>query len=47
MRFFAISCLIYKEHLGGSPELLLMHDRPTQISIVLWGAASLAILYWN
>lgn len=39
--------LIYKEHLGGSPELLLMHDRPTQISIVLWGAASLAILYWN
>lgn len=39
--------LIYKEHLGGSPELLLMHDRPTQISIVLWGAASLAVLYWN
>jgi len=39
--------LIYKEHLGGSPELLLMHDRPTQLTILLWGAASLAILYWN
>ena len=39
--------LIYKEHLGGSPELLLMHDRPIQISIVLWGVASWAILYWN
>jgi 4-hydroxybenzoate polyprenyltransferase len=39
--------LIYKEHLGGSPELLLMHDRPTQLSVLLWGAASLAILYWN
>ncbi|HET9660714.1 MAG TPA: decaprenyl-phosphate phosphoribosyltransferase [Thermomicrobiales bacterium] len=39
--------LIYKEHLGGSPELLLIHDRPTQVAILLWGAASLAILYWN
>lgn len=39
--------LIYKEHLGGSPELLLIHDRPTQLSIVLWAIASGAILYWN
>jgi len=39
--------LIYKEHLGGSPELLLIHDRPIQITIVLWGIASLAVLYWN
>jgi hypothetical protein len=39
--------LIYKEHLGGSPELLLIHDRPMQVAILLWGAASLAILYWN
>lgn len=39
--------LIYKEHLGGSPELLLIHDRPIQLSIVLWGVASWAILYWN
>jgi 4-hydroxybenzoate polyprenyltransferase len=39
--------LIYKEHLGGSPELLLLRDRPTQLSIGLWAAASLAILYWN
>jgi 4-hydroxybenzoate polyprenyltransferase len=39
--------LIYKEHLGGSPELLLMHDRPMQLSILLWGVASGAILYWN
>jgi 4-hydroxybenzoate polyprenyltransferase len=39
--------LIYKEHLGGSPELLLLRDRPTQLSIALWAAASLAILYWD
>ena len=39
--------LIYKEHLGGSPELLLMHDRPTQVSILLWAIASGAILYWS
>lgn len=39
--------LIYKEHLGGSPELLLIRDRPIQMSIALWGIASLAILYWN
>lgn len=39
--------LIYKEHLGGSPELLLIHDRPIQIAIALWGIASLAVLYWN
>jgi 4-hydroxybenzoate polyprenyltransferase len=39
--------LIYKEHLGGSPELLLLRDRPTQLSILLWAAASLAILYWD
>ncbi len=39
--------LIYKEHLGGSPELLLIHDRPMQLSILLWAVASGAILYWN
>ena len=39
--------LIYKEHLGGSPELLLMHDRPMQFSILLWAISSGAILYWN
>ena len=41
---FRYLLLIYKEHLGGSPELLLMHDRPTQLSIVLWAVASGAIL---
>ncbi len=44
---FRYLLLIYKEHLGGSPELLLMHDRPTQLSILLWAVASGAILYWN
>lgn len=39
--------LIYKEHLGGSPELLLMRDRPTQLSLLLWAIASGAILYWS
>jgi len=44
---FRYLLLIYKEHLGGSPELLLIHDRPTQLSILLWAVASGAILYWN
>lgn len=39
--------LIYKEHLGGSPELLFLHDRPIQLAIALWAVASLAILYWT
>lgn len=39
--------LIYKEHLGGSPELLLLKDRPTQLAVLLWAAASAGVLYWN
>ncbi|MCA9858645.1 MAG: decaprenyl-phosphate phosphoribosyltransferase [Thermomicrobiales bacterium] len=39
--------LIYKEHLGGAPELLFIRDRPTQLAIVLWALLSVGILYWN
>jgi hypothetical protein len=37
--------LVYMRRLGGSPELLLVRDRPLLASIVLWGLSSVAILY--
>jgi len=37
--------LIYRQQLGGSPEVLLVTDRPLFICIVGWGLTSVAILY--
>jgi 4-hydroxybenzoate polyprenyltransferase len=37
--------LIYEKGKGGSPEEVLLTDRPLQINMVLWGLAVLAILY--
>lgn len=37
--------LVHRSDLGGSPELLLITDRPLLISIVLWAFASLLIVY--
>jgi hypothetical protein len=37
--------LIYRKQQGGSPEVLLVTDRPLLLSIVGWGLASVAILY--
>jgi len=33
------------ENIGGSPEEILLTDRPFQIAMILWGAAVLAIFY--
>src|SRR5581483_10934685 len=37
--------LIHVKNLGGSPEEMLLKDRPLLISIVLWGIAVVTILY--
>ncbi len=37
--------LIYRQQLGGSPEVLLVTDRPLFICIIGWGLTSVAILY--
>ncbi len=37
--------LIQVENTGGSPEEILLTDRPFQIAMILWGAAVLAIFY--
>ena len=37
--------LVQVENTGGSPEEILLTDRPFQIAMILWGAAVLAIFY--
>jgi 4-hydroxybenzoate polyprenyltransferase len=37
--------LVYARRLGGSPEVLLLRDRPLLAAIVLWGLSSVAVLY--
>jgi 4-hydroxybenzoate polyprenyltransferase len=37
--------LIYRQQLGGSPEVLLVTDRPLFLCIFGWGLTSVAILY--
>lgn len=37
--------LIYQRNEGGSPETLLMKDKPLIVTILLWGVAVLLILY--
>lgn len=37
--------LVYLRRLGGSPELMLVRDRPLLVSIVLWGLSSVLVLY--
>lgn len=38
--------LVYDENSGGSPEDIIIGDRPLQAAGVLWGIASLANLYY-
>lgn len=38
--------LVYSENSGGSPEEIVIHDRPLQIAGLLWIAASFANLYF-
>ncbi len=37
--------LIYRRELGGSPEVLLVTDKPLFLCIIGWGLTSVAILY--
>jgi 4-hydroxybenzoate polyprenyltransferase len=39
--------LVYARTLGGSPETLLVRDRPLLATIVLWGLSSVAVLYFG
>ena len=39
--------LVYQKDEGGTPEELLMRDRPLLASIVLWGITAVVILYWG
>ncbi|HUS17274.1 MAG TPA: decaprenyl-phosphate phosphoribosyltransferase [Chloroflexia bacterium] len=41
---FRYQYLIYQKNEGGTPEELLLRDRPLFASIVLWGAVSVAVL---
>lgn len=38
--------LVYRKDLGGSPEVLLVTDRPLLFCIIGWALTSTAILYW-
>lgn len=38
--------LIYRKDQGGSPEVLLVTDRPLFLCIIGWAVTSVAILYW-
>ncbi|MDP8909460.1 MAG: decaprenyl-phosphate phosphoribosyltransferase [Chloroflexota bacterium] len=38
--------LVYRRNEGGSPEHLLLTDVPLLVCILLWGLASIAILYY-
>jgi len=37
--------LMYEKHEGESPEKVLLTDKPLIITIGLWGAAVMAIIY--
>lgn len=37
--------LIHVEDAGGTPEEILLSDRPFQVSMILWGLAVLAVFY--
>jgi 4-hydroxybenzoate polyprenyltransferase len=36
--------LVHRHDAGGSPEDVLLHDRPLQLTVVLWIATAMAIL---
>lgn len=37
--------LVHQKDAGGTPEDVLLHDRPLLADILLWGATSVAVLY--
>jgi hypothetical protein len=42
---FRYLLLVYVREEGGAPEQLLLSDRPLLISVFLWAAAAVAVLY--
>ena len=38
--------LIHLEERGGSPTTILLTDRPILITVLLWLATVVALLYW-
>ncbi len=39
--------LVYNENSGGSPEDIIISDRPLQAAVLVWGAVSMLLLYWG
>jgi hypothetical protein len=39
--------LIHRKDQGGSPEELILKDKPLLLAIVLWIAAIVAIIYFS
>jgi 4-hydroxybenzoate polyprenyltransferase len=39
--------LIHVREEGGAPDELVLKDRPLLISVLLWGAAVITVLYWS
>jgi len=37
--------LVHKRNLGGAPELVLLHDLPLMLAVLLWGLTSVGVLY--
>jgi 4-hydroxybenzoate polyprenyltransferase len=43
---FRLLYLVHVKHEGGSPEELVLRDRPLSVAIVAWGLAILAVFYF-
>jgi len=39
--------LVHRRSLGGAPELVLLHDIPLMLDVILWAATAIGVLYWK
>lgn len=39
--------LVYREQGGGDPAEMVVKDKPLFLSIVLWGASCISLIYWT
>ena len=39
--------LIYRKDMGGSPEIILIKDKPLILNLVLWFLVVMLVLYWR
>lgn len=44
---FRYLLLVYNENSGGSPEDIIIGDRPLQLAVLAWGIVSMILLYWR